>query len=386
MYLVILAMVPMVMAAYRIGGREAAFALVAVTWLAANLAGYARSAGDADGLPAVGRAAVWMGDRLSWMNLPGSPWDDGFTWYFNPFGWQLVFFTGFCFAMGWLPKPPVRRDLVILAAAILLITLPFAWFKAYEYYTGYLPEAMGGAFFWDARGPLAPLYWKSWVGGWRYLHFIALAYLAWAAAGPDGVRLETGWTPRERARATRRTICIGAAAVLLVTFPYTYIPEIRLLAPALDRWVLETLPTAHVRWIGLHMLIHLAALIVFLWHSVGDRARRWLVQDAFLATVPVIRKVGTQSLAVFLVSLVLAQFLGWSMDAMSAYVAQADWRYIAPRDAWLHALVNLTGFAVLIGVAYSVGWFKRQPWRERPPVREHRGKTEPGEVRPMAAE
>ena len=71
MYLVILAMVPAVMATYRLGGREAVFALVAVTWLAANLAGYARSVEDEAGLSALGRAAAWAGGHLDWMNLSG---------------------------------------------------------------------------------------------------------------------------------------------------------------------------------------------------------------------------------------------------------------------------------------------------------------------------
>ncbi len=386
MYLVILAMVPAVMAAYRAGGREAVFALVALTWLAANLAGYAKSFEGVEGLSTVQRAAAWMGAQLAWMNLPGSPWDAGFTWFFNPFAWQLVFFTGFSFAMGWLPKPPVNRALVALAIAILVITLPFAWHKAYEYYTGYLPGSLGGAFLWDARAELEPLFWKTWVGGWRYLHFLAVAYLAWAAVGPDGVRLETGWTPRERAPSTRRAIRLAAGAVLLVTLPYTYIPEIKLLAPALDRWIIETIPTAHARWIGLLMLVHLAAMIVLLWHSIGDGARRWLVRDAFLAIVPVIRKVGTQSLAVFMASLVLARFLGWSMDTIGTYLAGTGWNYIAPRDVWLHALMNLSGFAVLIGVAYTVAWFKKQPWRDRPPARVPRGKMASGGARAMAAE
>ncbi len=386
MYLVILAMVPVVMAAFRAGGREAVFALVALTWLAANLAGYARGTEGAEGLSLAQRAAALAGAQFAWMNLPASPWEAELTWFFNPFAWQLVFFTGFSFAMGWLPKPPVNRTLVALAIAVLVVTLPFAWYKIYEYYTGYVPEALGGAFFWDARVPLEPLYWKTWIGGWRYLHFLAVVYLAWAAVGPDGIRLQTGWTPRHRSPAARQAMRLAAGAVLLATLPYTYIPEIRWLAPALDRWFVEHIPTAHARWIGLHMLVHLAALIVFVWNSIGDRARRWLVQDAFLAAVPAIRQVGTQSLAVFMVSLVLARFLGWSMDTISTYVAGNEWNYIAPRDVWLHAMMNLSGFAVLIGVAYTVAWFKKQPWRDRPPVREQRGTLAGGEARAMAAE
>jgi hypothetical protein len=36
------------------------------------------------------------------------------------------------------------------------------------------------------------------------------------------------------------------------------------------------------------------------------------------------------------------------------------------RDALTALLVNGVGFAVLIGVAYGVGWIKREPWRRQP--------------------
>ena len=63
--------------------------------------------------------------------------------------------------------------------------------------------------------------------------------------------------------------------------------------------------------------------------------------------------VGTQSLAVVMVSIVLARFNGWVLDMIG-------------RDVWTRAAVNLAGFAVLIAVAYIVSWFKSQPWRARP--------------------
>ena len=385
MYLVILAMVPVVMGAFRAGGRWAVFAFVIGLWLAANLAGWARASAGAEDLNALQQAAAWAGRRLSFLNLPGAPWSEH-TWFFNPFAWQLVFFTGFAFAMKWIEPPPVTRGLVIAALALVLVTVPFAWHKIYQYYTGYLPEHWGGAFFWNASESIEPLRWKTWMGGWRYLHFLALAYLAWAAVGPGGVRLRTGWAVRERDPRTRLAIGLSAGAVLLATFPYTYIAEIKVLAPAADRWIVEHLPLAHPRWIGLIQLVHLAVLVVVLWQAIGGRARRWLAADAFTATVPVIRKVGTQSLAVFMVSLVLARFSGWWLDVMSAQVEAGGWRYISPRDAWMQALVNLTGFAVLIGVAYTVGWFKRQPWRERPAVREPAGSVGRTGTRAMAAE
>ena len=84
--------------------------------------------------------------------------------------------------------------------------------------------------------------------------------------------------------------------------------------------------------------------------------------------VPVIRKVGTQSLAVFMVSIVLSRFNGAWMDGIDAWLATSDWTYITERDVWVRAMVNLTGFGVLIATAYLVGWFKRQPWSDRAPA------------------
>ena len=367
MYLVILGMVPIVMAVYRAGGREAVFAFVALTWLAANLAGYARAMEGETDLSPIQEGAAWLGSHFTWMNLPGIPWIDRATWFFNPFGWQLVFFTGFCFAMGWIPAPPVDRRLVWLAVAVVLVTVPFAWHKTYQYLTGYLPEHLGGGFLWDAREVIDPVRWKTWVGFWRYLHFLAIGYLAWAAVGPGGIRLTTGWGVRARTPAERRTIRLTTGAVLIVVAPYCLIDEIRVLAPALDRWILATLPVVEARYLGILQLIGLAALIPFVWHSVGDRVRQWLVRDAFLACVPVIRKVGTQSLAVFMVSIVLARFNGAWMDGIDHWLAQSGWTYMTQRDVWVLLMVNGTGFGVLIATAYIVGWFRRQPWRDMAP-------------------
>ena len=367
MYLVILAMVPLVMAIYRAGGREAVFAFIAVTWLCANLAGYARiMTREEVELSAFQEAFVWAGSHFTWMNLPGIPWLEDATWFFNPFGWQLVFFTGFSFAMGWIPAPPVNRTLVILAIAVVVLTVPVAWHKMYQYLTGFIPEAWGGGFLWDARGFIEPLRWKSWVGGWRYLHFIAIAYLAWAAVGPGGIRLTTGWDVVQRTRDHRFVVCLVAAFVLILTAPYTLIDEIKFLIPALDAWFFANIPLIPGRYLGMVQILALVALILFTWHAIGDRARHWLVRDAFLACVPVIRKVGTQSLAVFLMSIVLSRFSGAWMDGMGARMADNGWSYLVPRDVWMTAMVNLTGVAILIATAYFCGWIKRQPWRDKP--------------------
>ena len=364
MYLVILAMVPLVMGVYKAGGRQAVFAFVAVTWICANLAGYHLRVGEEDATSALTRGLVHIGGYLHWMNLPGIPWESRATWFFNPFGWQLVFFTGFAFAMGWIPAPPVRRDLIILAIVVILVTMPFAWYKLHQYETGYVPDSVVGRFFWDFREYIQPLRWKSYVGIWRFTHFLAVGYLAWVAVGHAGDRLRTGWGVIERPAQTRLMIRLIMGALLLMTAPYTYISEIKVLAPALDAWAVDNVPLVPGRYHGIFHLVHLAAFITFAWHSIGDRWRQWLVRDAFLACVPVIRKVGTQSLAVFLVSIAFSRVMGWSADSMATWIEAQGFTYLEPRDVWTRLLVNVTGFCVLIATAYSVSWFKSQPWRE----------------------
>ena len=351
MYLVILAMVPLVMGVFLVGGRYAVFAFVLAMWFAAQLAGWARSVGGGE-THAFGMMLASIGAQLDFLNLPASPLSDN-RWFFNPFGWQLVFFTGFAFGMRWLPAPPVNKTLVWTAVLYLLLTLPLAWFKIHG--GQYLPA---GTFAHDivkeVRAFIEPLRWKPYVGGMRYLHFLAIGYLAWAAVGAGGVKLYEGWNAAKPAKAIVLWI---AVALMIFTIPYAYVDEIKWLSPSLDQAIFELFEPMGLlldeNQIGIPQLVHLVSLMIVIWAMIGDGWRVWAARDAFLATVPIIRKVGTQSLAVFMVSIVLSRFNGWWLDVIG-------------RDVWTRALVNLTGFAILIAVAYGVGWFKSQPWRHAP--------------------
>lgn len=248
MYLVILLMMPVVVGLARISPLVAMGAIVAL-WLAAT----------------TGHA-----------NLPAEPWSDR-VWFFNPFAWQLVFFTGFAFMTGWLKPPPVDRRLVVLCVAILVVTVPFAHYKGWQNFQ----------WIYDARDAVWPALDKTDFGALRYVHFLALAYVAWVAAGEGGRRLT------------------GAGA----------------------------------------------------WARV----------------VTVTRKVGQQSLAVFLASMVLAQTAGMVLD-------------VTGRTMFTVGLVNGAGFLLLIAVAYSVAWFKSQPWRK--PVSHPAAAAKPatGACQPAGAE
>ena len=159
MYVAILCMLPAFMALARINRRLAMLTSV-VLWAVATRGGLA---------------------------LPAEWWfENGSTreWFFNPFAWQLVFFSGFALMAGWVPAPPVRRELVWLAVAVVVLSVPFAWHVT-----------LGASKFlqqWQ-RDWLAFTD-KTHLGALRYVHFLALAYLGWVAVGPGGVRLASGAT------------------------------------------------------------------------------------------------------------------------------------------------------------------------------------------------
>ena len=89
MYIVVLAMVPVVMALARLGPAPRTRRLVTL-YLAQSCFGW---------------------------DLPAEWWSDR-AWFFDPFGWQLIFFTGFAFGSGWLPEPPRRRAPVLAGAPV----------------------------------------------------------------------------------------------------------------------------------------------------------------------------------------------------------------------------------------------------------------------------
>ncbi len=159
MYLVILALMPLMMAFMQIGFWAAAAASI----------------------------AIWGVAQMGWLALPAEPWSDR-QWFFNPFGWQLLFFTGFAFMRGWIPAPPVSRVLIWASIGFLVLSAPFGSWKVFLWVEAAAPD-------------LASLIRKAWpltselrdkteFAFLRYVHFLALAYLGWVAAGTGGARLK----------------------------------------------------------------------------------------------------------------------------------------------------------------------------------------------------
>ena len=243
MYLVVLAMMPLFMALSRLGFWAVAGASIAI-WVAANL-----------GLA----------------ELPAEPWSER-RWFFNPFGWQLLFFTGFAFMRGWLPAPPVSQALIWICAGFLILSAPFGSWKVFLWVDAWNDD-LGDQIrkVWAVSGDLRA---KTPFGLLRYMHFLALAYLAFVVAGKGGHRLLAG--------------------------------------------------------------------------GDGPAGQVWHV------TLKIITKVGQQSLAVFVFSMALARMIGFGLDQVGRSVGTV-------------AIANLTGFALIICLAYLVGWFKSQPWKNKLP-------------------
>jgi hypothetical protein len=110
--------------------------------------------------------------------LPADPWS-GRRWFFHPLAWQLVFFTGFAFGRGWLKAPPRDPRLVRVAAAVVLLALPVAWYQVRD-----LSPTLTAVY----RG-LGTIIDKTDLGLVRFVHFLSLAYLAYIVAGPRGARI-----------------------------------------------------------------------------------------------------------------------------------------------------------------------------------------------------
>ena len=154
MYLVILALVPVMMLARRLHA-DLPFLIAAALY-----------------------AMVWA----TGFNLSGNPWNDA-GWFLNPFAWQLIFFIGFFIGMGWLPVPRLGDPRLTLAAAIfLLLSVPLSFWGILEHW----PFAQA------IRDLLFPASEKTDLHILRVLHFLALAYLVLGLIEPWRHRLDRG--------------------------------------------------------------------------------------------------------------------------------------------------------------------------------------------------
>jgi hypothetical protein len=138
MYITILAMVPVVMLLHRLHPM----------------------------LPFLGCAALYAFVQVTSVNFGAEPWSDR-PWFFNPMGWQLVFFSGFAIGMRWFTPPATSRRGIALAAGLLVLAVPLSWWPLLRTF----PTLA------ETREAIGVLVAKTDFGLLRWLHFLAIAYL-----------------------------------------------------------------------------------------------------------------------------------------------------------------------------------------------------------------
>ena len=132
-------------------------------------------------------------------------------------------------------------------------------------------------------------------------------------------------------------------AICLVAFPLSFQPLVDGF-PVLRAIQAEILPVSAKTDLAPVRMIHFLALAYLVLGLVAPFAKRL---DRGLGA-PFVR-IGRQSLAAFVASIVAAEIGGFVLAVLGSGPA-------------LTAVVNLAGFAVLLATATTVSWFKREPW------------------------
>lgn len=123
--------------------------------------------------------ALWVLVQVTKINLPGGQGPGG-TWFFNPFAWQLVFFTGFSFGIGWLKAPKLEKGALFwFCVAVLVVSVPLNFWVILDAVPALtaLHEMLIPP---DGKINLNPL---------LYLHFLASAYVVLTLIDPYRDRL-----------------------------------------------------------------------------------------------------------------------------------------------------------------------------------------------------
>jgi hypothetical protein len=88
-------------------------------------------------------------------------------WFFNPFAWQLLFYSGFALGAGWIKPLRIRGWLTAACVAYVIASIPFSHYPTYSKF----------AWLSQLHKPLEILATKTNLGVLRWLHFVCLAYL-----------------------------------------------------------------------------------------------------------------------------------------------------------------------------------------------------------------
>jgi hypothetical protein len=148
-------------------------------------------------------AVLWAAARVFHWNLPADP-NDGRPWFFDPFTWQFIFFTGFSLGMGWLHAPAFTRGRAAVAVGFIAFCAMLRIAPIYANVPG-LQHLHDLAMSQVDKTTLDPL---------EYLHFLAGAYVV-----ANLMRSRQEWlhrrVPRWFVTAGQQSLAVFLATVVL---------------------------------------------------------------------------------------------------------------------------------------------------------------------------
>jgi hypothetical protein len=151
----------------------------------------------------VASIALWTAANVWGWNMPNEP-SEPRGWYFDPFCWQLLFFTGLSISAGFLKPPPVDRRLFWLAVAYLVsglvVTRP-------EIFTRIDWLVMAQQWI-SAHAD------KTMVDPLQYLHFLAAAYVMVVLLKGRG-HLIAGPTARPLVKCGQQSLAVFLSGIVL---------------------------------------------------------------------------------------------------------------------------------------------------------------------------
>lgn len=154
-------------------------------------------------LPIAVSAALWLAVQTGALDLPGEGGEQQ-NWFFNPFAWQVLFYTGFFLKRGAIPAPPRSRALLVAAGVFLVGSIPFAWKGIVD----------GSDFFGAVFEALEPITDKTRFAVLRPLHFAAIVYLAYHFVPPTSRLLHARFAGVVRT-VGQQSLAVFASSIVL---------------------------------------------------------------------------------------------------------------------------------------------------------------------------
>ena len=122
---------------------------------------------------------VWIFDLHMHQRVPVDA-----RWFFNPFAWQLMFFSGYFVGMGWVKAPRLRQPVLLIFALFFVVAaIPFATRLIY----------MHSPLLLDMRSHVLTGLHKHNLHILRIVHFFCLAYVMMSLLSLKPDILRQGW-------------------------------------------------------------------------------------------------------------------------------------------------------------------------------------------------